>query len=156
MCRVLNQSQKKTKKNGKVCPQVIGQPSKKKFCKHFNIDYDCDNAYIKYYIESNINTLLVTYSTFTFDCPIVYYNKAKNRMLFVTLKENINWKNHDVVFSHNIKKKIWNESSSISIDGINIGEFQVHNHRDCIKFRWSFEKLIDLFKNNFEIVDLNV
>jgi hypothetical protein len=149
-------SAKTTKKDGKVCPQVIGQPSKKKFCKHFNIDYDCDNAYIKYYIETNINTLLETYSTCTFDCPIVYYNKAKNRMLFVTLKENINWKNRDVVFSHNIKNKIWNESSSISIGGINIGEFQVHNHRDCIKFRWSFEKFIDLFKNNFEIVDFNI
>jgi len=40
------------------------------------------------------------------------------------------------------------------VNGVTIGEFQVHNRRDCIKFRWSFEKLLSLFKVHFEIVDL--
>ena len=148
-------SAKTTKKDGKVCPQVIGQPSKKKFCEFFGIDY-YSLEQIKNYIQANICSLLELYALNTFDCPIVYYNQNKNIILFVKLKENINWTNYDILFSHLIKNKNWNESSSIYINGINIGEFQIHNHRDCIKFRWSFEKLLDLFKDNFEIIDLTI
>jgi hypothetical protein len=149
-------SAKTTKKDAKVCPQVIGQPSKKKFCEFFGIDLDYNLEQIKEHIENNVKTLLEIYALNTFDCPIIYFNKHKNNLLFVKLKENINWTSHDITFSHIIKNKKWNESSCIIINGITIGEFQVHNHRDCIKFRWAFEKLLDMFKDNFEIVDLSL
>jgi hypothetical protein len=148
-------SAKTTKKDGKVCPQVIGQPSKKKFCHFFGIEC-LTLEEIKNYIQINVNSLLDIYALNTFDCPILYYNQNKNIILFVKLKEKINWTNYDILFSHSIKNKNWNESSSININGINIGEFQIHNHRDCIKFRWSFEKLLYLFKDNFEIIDLTI
>lgn len=147
-------SAKTTKKDAKVCPQVIGQPSKKKFCEFFGIDLLYNLEQIKNYIETNVKSLLDIYTLNTFDCPIVYYNKHKNTLLFIKLKENINWANYDISFSHNIKNKKWNESSCIIINGITIGEFQIHNHRDCIKFRWAFEKLLNLFNDNFEIIDL--
>jgi len=150
----INLSAKTTKKDAKVCPQVIGQPSKKKFCEFFGIDLLYGLEQIKIYIETNIKTLLEMYAVNTFDCPIVYYNKHKNTLLFIKLKENINWSNYDISFSHIIKNKKWNESSCIIINGITIGEFQIHNHRDCIKFRWAFEKLLNLFNDNFEIMDL--
>lgn len=150
----VNLSSKTTKKNAKVCPQVIGQPTKKKFCEFFKIDLRYNLEQIKDYIETNVNKLLEIYSLNTFDCPIVYYNKHKNIILFVKLKERINWTNYNISFSHIIKNKKWNESSSIIINRITIGEFQIHNHRDCIKFRWSFEKLLNLFNNNFEIIYL--
>lgn len=151
----INLSAKTTKKDGKVCPQVIGQPSKKKFCEFFQIDASYELEQIKNYIESNVAKLLGIYCSTTFDCPIVYYNKHKNLLLFVKLREHINWANHIITFSHKIKNKKWNESSSIIIDNNTIGEFQIHNHRDCIKFRWSFEKLLDMFKDNFEITNLS-
>jgi hypothetical protein len=147
---------KTTKKNTKVCPQVIGQPSKKKFCEFFGINLLSNLEEIKKYIETNVNSLLEIYTLNTFDCPIVYYNKHKNMLLFVKLKETINLANYTISFSHIIKNKKWNESSSIIINGITIGEFQIHNHRDCIKFRWSFEKFLNLFNTNFEIVDLSL
>ena len=149
-------SAKTTKKDGKVCPQVIGQPSKKKFCDFFNLESSYNHEQIKQFIQENIMFLLEKYVLYTFDCPIIYYNKHKNIILFIKLKENIKWENHNVLFSHIIKNKLWNESSTISIDNITIGEFQVHNHRDCIKFRWSFEKLLNLFKSNFDIIDLKL
>jgi hypothetical protein len=149
-------SAKTTKKDAKVCPQVIGQPSKKKFCEFFGIDLHYNLEQIKNYIELNVKSLLEIYALNTFDCPIVYYNKHKNMILFVKLKESINWTNYNISFSHIIKNKKWNESSCIIINGITIGEFQIHNHRDCIKFRWSFEKLLNLFNDNFEIVDLSL
>jgi hypothetical protein len=152
--KIINLSAKTTKKDAKVCPQVIGQPSKHKFCEFFGIDLLYNLDQIKNYIETNVKTLLEIYTLHTFDCPIVYYNKYKNMILFVKLKESINWTNYNISFSHIVKNKKWNESSCIIINGIRIGEFQIHNHRDCIKFRWSFEKLLNLFKDYFEIIDL--
>jgi hypothetical protein len=152
----INLSAKTTKKDAKVCPQVIGQPSKKKFCEFFGIDLLYNLEQIKNYIETNVKSLLEIYALNTFDCPIVYYNKHKNMILFVKLKEGINWTNYNISFSHIIKNKKWNESSCIIINGIIIGEFQIHNHRDCIKFRWSFEKLLNLFNDNFEIINLSL
>jgi hypothetical protein len=149
-------SAKTTKKDAKVCPQVIGQPTKKKFCDILGIDLHYNIEQIKNYIETNVKSLLEKYALNTFDCPIVYYNKHKNMILFIKLKKNINWTDYNISFSHIIKNKKWNESSCIIINGITIGEFQIHNHRDCIKFRWSFEKLLNLFNDNFEIVYLSL
>jgi hypothetical protein len=151
---LIHLSAKTTKKDGKVCPQVIGQPSRKKFCEFFEIDPATSLEEIKIYIINNIANLLQVYSAHTFDCPILYYNKHKNLLAFIVLKEHINWSNYAIKFSHNVKNKLWNESSSISIDGITIGEFQVHNKRDCIKFRWCFEKLLTLFEDHFTISNL--
>ena len=146
-------SAKTTKSNNKVCPQVIGQPSKKKFCEHFGIT---DNSTdIKEYIQDNVNSMLEKYFEYTFDCPIVYYNEKKDFALFVTTIMTIDWSSYKIDFSHrrnNTGK--WNESTSISIDGLNIGEFQLHNHRDNIKFRWNFVNILEKFNKHFEIVSL--
>ncbi len=152
-------SAKTTKKDGKVCPQVIGQPSRKKFCDVFGldigkIDVSGNMDEVKQFIETNISTMLEIYAQNTFDCPIIYYNKHKDRLLYVKLKKHIVWSTYNVSFSHIVKNKKWNESSSIAINGVTIGEFQVHAHRDCIKFRWSFEKLLELFSDYFEIIHL--
>jgi hypothetical protein len=147
-------SAKTTKKYDKVCPQVIGQPSKKKFCEFFEIDVLTNIEQIKSYIETNVNKLLEIYCKNTFDCPVIYYNKHKNKLLYVKLKNNINWSNYNISFSHIKRNKKWNESSSIIVENKTIGEFQVHYHRDCIKFRWSFEKLLHLFSDNFEVIEL--
>lgn len=147
-------SAKTTKKNAKVCPQVIGQPSKKRFCEFFTIDPAFDLDQIKYYIESNITNLLSIYISNTFHCPIVYYNKHKDIILFIEMNEPITWNKNDLSFTHIKKNKKWNESSSIMVNGVTIGEFQVHKHRDNIKFRWAFEKLLNIFKDHFNIIHL--
>jgi len=146
-------SAKTTKKDGKVCPQVIGQPSKKKFCDFFGLNPDHNLEQIKQYIEGgNVAQMLPIYFKTTFDCPIVYYNKKKNLLLFVKTLEEIDWSQSVIEFSHIKKNKVWGESSTISINNVTIGEFQVHNHRDCIKFRWAFENLLEMFKDHFEII----
>jgi hypothetical protein len=152
-------SAKSTKKDYKVCPQVIGQPSKKKFCQFFEIDLSLSYDQIKIYIQTNITKLLETYFHYTFDCPILYYNEDKNNLWFIKNHTNINWDDINIEFSHIKKNKTWNESSSIYFNGYSIGEFQIHNHRDNIKFRWNLLNLLICFhneKNNkyFEIIDL--
>ena len=69
----------------------------------------------------------------------------------IIVKVVIDWNDYEILFSHNKKKNQWNESTTISINNISIGEFQVHNHRDCIKFRWTFENLLKLFSSCFVI-----
>lgn len=149
-------SAKTTKKDAKVCPQVIGQPSKKKFCEWFGIDVAYDLEQIKAYIETKVHSMLAIYALNTFDCPIVYYNRHKHIVWFVQLKEPVDWTKYDITFSHTIKQKKWNESSSIIVNGVTVGEFQIHNHRDCVKFRWAFEKVVHLFHDHFDIVDLTL
>jgi hypothetical protein len=147
-------SAKTTKKDGKVCPQVIGQPSKKKFCEFFGLDLNYTLDQIKSHIESNVDEMLNIYFDMTFDCPILYYNQKSNILQLIHIKQKIDWTSCTVEFSHQKKNKTWNESSTISINNITIGEFQVHNHRDNIKFRWAFENLIKLFPDSFEIISL--
>ena len=147
-------SAKTTKKDGKVCPQVIGQPSKKKFCEFFNIDLSVSLEEIKEYIVSNLANMLNIYFDLTFDCPIIYFNKKSNVLQLIKLTEKIDWNNYLIEFSHIKKNKQWNESSTISINNTSIGEFQLHKHRDCIKFRWCFEKLLKHFVKSFTIINL--
>lgn len=99
-------SAKTTKKDGKVCPQVIGQPSRKKFCNFFSIDESLDLTAIKAHIESNVDDMMEIYFDHTFDCPIVYYNQNKNVLQLVKLKKNIDWSDYLIDFSH--KKKEFN------------------------------------------------
>jgi hypothetical protein len=147
-------SAKTTKKDGKVCPQVIGQPSRKKFCDFFKIDIGITLEEIKLYIETNIKNMLSVYFELTFDCPIIYYNKKSDLLQLIKLQEKIDWNDYLVEFSHIKKNKQWAESSTISINNVTIGEFQLHKHRDCIKFRWSFEKLLKYFVKSFTIINL--
>jgi hypothetical protein len=98
--------------------------------------------------------MLDIYFDLTFDCPIVFYNQKKDILQLITCKQKINWSENEIEFSHNKKNKVWNESSSISINAITIGEFQVHNNRDCIKFRWAFDKLLKMFASSFVIINL--
>jgi hypothetical protein len=147
-------SAKTTKKDGKVCPQVIGQPSKKKFCQFFGLDVNYTLDQIKSYIESNVGEMLDIYFNLTFDCPILYYNEKSNMLHFIHLKQKIDWSSCIIEFLHKKQNRIWNESATLKINNITIGEFQVHNHRDNIKFRWAFENLIKQFPDSFEIICL--
>jgi len=153
-------SAKTTKKDYKVCPQVIGQPSKKKFCEHFNIDVSLTSEQLKEYIVTNIEKLLQSYFEYTFDCPIIYYNEHNNVLWFIKHHSNIDWNDCIIEFSHIKKNKPWNESTSLTINGYSMGEFQFHNHRDNIKFRWNLGNLLYCFHHGqnekyFEIMDLN-
>jgi hypothetical protein len=148
-------SAKSTKGDGKVCPQVIGQPSRVRFCQHFGLpEATTDIPAIKDYITANLPALLARYETHTFDCPIVYHNAAKKTTLFVRQTAPIPWSTLTLRLSHAVAGRAWNESSTVYLGAegrVAIGEFQVHAHRDCIKFRWCFEKLLALFPAHFSI-----
>ena len=38
----------------------------------------------------------------------------------------------------------WNESNTVKYDGLTIGEFQVHQNRNCFKFRFNMQNLLNI------------
>jgi len=155
-------SAKTTKNKGglKICPQVIGQPSKKKFCQFFDIDLNMTIPEIKQYIVENIKSMLKVYFEHTFDCPIIFYNEATNLLWFIKKINDIDWDNCTIEFGHIKKNNDWNESTTLYVNGYSMCEFQVHNHRDNIKFRWDLYNLLYCFhhsQNNkyFEVINVH-
>ncbi len=148
----------------KVCPQVIGQTTLKKYRHYFDLDESYDIVELKKYILTHISDLLQAYMKNTFHCDILYYMKAKGRGKekkskiqiipydIDALSSTIHlFDTHKISFSHIVKNKEWNESTTVYYtdnDGIrySIGEFQIHHHRDNIKFRWIFPTLIEILK----------
>lgn len=160
-------SAKTTKGGGKVAPQVVGQASRRRFCEVFALPLTTTVADIKTHIQTNTPALLTRYAEYTFDCPTIYYNRKTDRLSFVRLLEPINWSGGgggegDVSFefSHVKAGKEWKESTTLYIKkgeaaaSISIGEWQVHNHRDCIKFRWCYEHVLDTFPEHFAVTPL--
>ena len=120
-----------------------------------------EDVELKKYIQNNVKTMLKSYDFYTFDCPMIYYNKKTGSLQYITKIKDIEWHKYTFDFSHLHNKKNnyeWKESSSLYLlennKKITIGEFQIQNHRDSIKFRWSFINLLKIFSEHFEIIKL--
>lgn len=141
--------------SAKVCPQVIGQPCHNVFCDYFQLPRSSNASDIKAFIIENINTILSDYFKHTFDCDIFYYNEPKDKCLYIKTIKDIEWRDCRFKFTRNLDT--WNESTTLHIltpKPVTIGEFQIHNNRDGIKFRWNFEKVLNVFKDSFDIKEL--
>ena len=57
--------------------------------------------------------------------------------------ENFHFNPELITFSRSTVET-WNESSSVRYNGMSIGEFQIHNNRNCVKFRFHFKNLCDM------------
>jgi hypothetical protein len=151
-------SVKTTKKGWKVCPQVIGQPARSTFCPRFGLPLKATNAEIKTYIQNNIAEMMPKYVETTFHCPVLFYCEAKNSCQLITMTSVPDWST-GIQYSLSRQNEAWNESTTLTgtrvISGatvkVTIGEFQVHNHRDCIKFRWDLRGVLTLFPECFTV-----
>lgn len=152
-------SAKSNKKHHKVAPQSIGQPTKKRFCEIFGLAPElAEPTAIKGYILNNIQDMLPQYFSNTFDCSILYYHEKENTLKLIQVNEPIDWSNKQTTFSQNTVES-WNEGSTLYLEvepGITkaIGEFQLHNHRNGVKFRWDIRNLLIAFPNNFTVHSL--
>jgi len=148
-------SVKTTKKGWKICPQILGQPSRSTFCPSFGLPLDATNDQIKGYIESHALEMMPKYIATTFHCPVLFYCEKTNLCQIITMTEPLAWAEVTLSFSHQEKKKVWNESSTVYAERagvkVSLGEFQVHNHRNCIKFRFDIKNLLALFPSSFTV-----
>ena len=149
-------SLKTTKKGSKVCPQILGQPSRSTFCPTFGLPLDATNDQIKAYVETHVAEMMPKYIATTFHCPVLFYCEKTNLCQIVTMTTPLPWAEVTLTFSHKEKAKLWNESSTVYAQRptqtkVSLGEFQVHNHRNCIKFRFDMKNLQLLFPSSFTV-----
>ena len=144
-------SVKTTKKGWKVCPQVIGQPARSTFCPKFGLPLNYTNDQIKEFLVTNIGTVMPKYIETTFHCPVLFYCEKTNLLQLITMTSPPVWNSAGLSFSHILKNKAWNESTTLYGGDITIGEFQVHAHRDSIKFRFDLKGLLTYFPSHFTV-----
>lgn len=147
-------------KSDKVCPQKIGQCTKNTFnekvyqknSKEVDPYYELSDEKIKDFILQNPHKLLVEYFNNLFCCDFMIYIKKTNKIDFDLIsKKKLTYtkiKSYEITFTKNITN--WNESNTMKIKlddkPVSIGEFQIHKHRNCIKFRFHFKALLLLLQ----------
>jgi hypothetical protein len=146
---------------GKIAPQNIGQPTSLTFWTRLpdlvpdgidvsRLSYEESVQLFKSVAQSDISILLRKYWENLFDCDYLIYicnvlDKNDNLSSFptVALYEKSNspvWQANKISFTQTLAT--WNESCTVKYDGYPVGEFQIHNNRDCFKFRFNFGGLI--------------
>ena len=157
----------------KVAPQIIGQPTSNTYFEYFKnilgIKYIPNNynekvAMFKAVSIERLDEVMPHYWSRLFECEhlIYFYNiidkkgKIKNNYKYLYIQRPSYvpiWDKEKFYFTKNIKN--WNESCTVKYYSsnlkkyISLGEFQVHNNRDCLKFRFNMKGVLKLIKLNF-------
>lgn len=153
---------------GKVAPQIIGQPTSETFFEimlskmGYNIiselrNYGLSDTYqnrskiFKHFVFENIEKLLEIYWEHLFECDyLIYFYNILNvagdltgnpRYKVLLPIEYPVFDREYITFTQT--EKSWKESCTIKYKGKAIGEFQVHNNRNCFKFRFNFKNLFE-------------
>ena len=141
---------------GKVAPQVIGQPQPQTFCEIIGIEF-VSIPELKKFIQLNILIIIPILVNYTFDCPNVYYNKAKNTIRYITFNSNIEWEKY--IFTWTCDWTKWNNSSTLKIcidkKEYALLEIQFHtSSRSNMAIRWFYDNFLIIFKDHLNIIDL--
>jgi hypothetical protein len=149
------------RKNGKVCPQVIGQPTKLKFIENVynpinNLEQDTSitDADIKQNFFKYTDQYLNLYFHYLFCCDYIIHicitetetDNASDFQFKLKLidKMKFTFEKEKITFSNTCEN--WNESITVKYDNVSIGEFQIHRNRDSIKFRFILDNLLTFLK----------
>ena len=147
---------------GKIAPQNIGQPTSSTFWELLpqlvpegsdpkRLSYADSAKLFKQVALTDTVTLLTEYWKNLFDCDYLIYvydvltasnqlSKSTAARLFEKSKSP-QWEKSKISFTQSLTT--WNESCTVKYNGVSIGEFQVHNNRNCFKFRFNISGLIE-------------
>ena len=154
-------------KLGKVAPQTIGQPTANTYFSimskelHCNLldELDGNDTYenrVKLFKKVSMTRtvdVLNVYWRYMFDCDyLIHFFDILNtvgspRYMVFRKTAAPNWDAKRFRFSQTLDS--WNESCTLFYNGCSIGEFQAHNHRDCLKFRFNMDGLINALRQQF-------
>lgn len=159
---------------GKVAPQILGQPTDKTYFELIKeeLNYDIDlelkknnlsdtyknrSKLFKQLSIGEVDRIINIYWKYMFHCDylIHFYNIISKTGVFLgeprfkVFSKNANMPYWDVSkFSFSQSLESWNESCTLKYMGYSIGEFQVHNNRNCFKFRFNMDNIVYLMDNN--------
>jgi len=142
----------------KICPQSIGQCSFRSFNNKTGLKLESKNDFKKYFMD-NKNAMLKQYLYNCICCDKMVVYKFQSGFIYIIDKCG------EVEFASNLHFdtsktiKDWNESNTVYVEyddkRLSLGEIQIHNNRDCIKFRFNVDSLVDMIRNNY-IKNVNV
>lgn len=134
--------------NKLVCPQMIGQctfNSLVKYIQNYKNNIKITTKFqLKKFIKNNLLFMFNIYFKNLFCCDyLLWIIKNKNIQYKLIKKPHIiKLKSNLLKLNKNITK--WKESNILKYNNKSIGVFQIHNNRNCIKFRFYMNNLLDL------------
>lgn len=141
-------------KGNRICPQNIGQCSLSSISSKLNIQFATNNMF-KSYFMTNKMIMLQKYLENCFCCDTTLIYKFDKGLVYMIKRDM----NNDISFSKDFglsTSKLlqdWNESNTIYINDVDkkmsLGELQIHNNRDCIKFRFNVDTLVYMIKAGY-------
>jgi hypothetical protein len=142
-------SVKTTRNNShKGCPSECGQPGQETFDMYFGHLYEKPVNYDKFkqLCLTKSHEMMPVYLEHIFDCDYLVWFSLENGGSFRIVRKKdlpkFRWLKNKFSFSKTIET--WNESCTVYYDGAAIGEYQVHNHRNCYKFRFNLKNLCNI------------
>jgi hypothetical protein len=134
--------------NTLVCPQVIGQctfNSLVKYIQSYKKNIKINTKYqLKKFIKNNLLFMFNIYFKNLFCCDYLLWIYKNKDISYVLLKKpnTLKIKSNLLKLNNNISK--WRESNILKYNNKSIGQFQIHNNRNCIKFRFYMNNLLNL------------
>ncbi len=143
----------KTNWNKMVCPPEVGQPNPETFSKLFKEYVPIKEEVIskdsfKDLVMSEPEKLLPVYLSYLFDCDYLLWiykdesGKFQSKVFPKAYGSKFKWDRNKITFTRS--RDQWNESNTIKYGDLSIGEFQVQNHRNSLKFRFDFKHLVEI------------
>ncbi|NBR26573.1 MAG: hypothetical protein EBU08_22895, partial [Micrococcales bacterium] len=101
--------------------------------------------------------ILPILTSYTFDCPNIYYNEEADTIKFLTLTKPIDWTAHKYTWTKSHTE--WANSSTMKIEtakgNIPLLEVQFHSaSRTNMAVRWCYDNFLEVFKDHFAITSL--
>lgn len=145
----------KTNKGKMVCPPEVGQPGSKTCLLYFSQFFesgteDVTRDLFKIMVLNNIEKLIPIYVAHLFDSDwLLWIYETKDGYQYQSISKDdikeFQWEREKFTFTKSTIVE-WNESNTVKYDGISIGEFQVHQNRNCYKFRFNMKNLLSILQ----------
>ncbi len=145
----------KTNKGKMVCPPEVGQPCAKTCMEYFKAFFPTDlsevtNEEFKKMVYKHIADIMPIYVEHLFDSDwLLWIYLEKSDYTFKAISQSdikeYKWDKEKFSFTKPTLE-LWNESNTVKYEGLTIGEFQVHTHRSCFKFRFHLANLLSLIQ----------
>lgn len=151
------------RKLGKTAPQNIGQPTASTYWDYFADladgpvpeDYKGRSAMFKRVTIDRIDEIMVRYWENLFDCDYLLhlydyldkFGEVNPQPAYAVFRKSDSPRWEKQLFSFTQNPGSWNESNTVKYADRSIGEFQVHNNRDCFKFRFNMAGIAGLMSD---------
>lgn len=143
----------KTNKGKMVCPPEVGQPGSKTCLLYFSNFFpegteEVTRDAFKEMVLNSIAEIMSIYVEHLFDSDwLLWIYETKNGYEYKAISQAdiraFNWEKERFSFTKATLEE-WNESNTVKYDGLTIGEFQVHQNRNCFKFRFNMQNLLNI------------